>query len=41
MILSGKKLFMYRLNKIKNAVLMFSIGFATALFMMCTFFAFC
>lgn len=34
MILSGKKLFMYRLNQIKNFVLMTATVLATVSFMM-------
>lgn len=34
MILSGKKLFIYRLNQIKNLILMTAMVFATVFFMM-------
>lgn len=34
MFMSGKDLFMYRLNKVKEFMLMFAIVFVMALFMM-------
>lgn len=41
MILTGKKLFMYKLNKAKDFVLMFAITTATVFFFMFAFIMFC
>ena len=41
MILSGKKLFIYKLNKIKDFITMFAITSATVFFFMYAFITFC
>lgn len=41
MILTGKKLFMYKLNKVKDFVLMFAITTATVFFFVFVFAMFC